>query len=165
MREHLDHWSGKFVTDEQRFASVTAEEGINGRWLDDVARGVEFIALLDYLDADLEKRGLTNSAIIVPGCEKESVTRFLRDVPTAWNQAEMKRVQHADRGRKWNDNDHYDINPFSVALTYCDALVAEGHWADKIRRADLQSINECDLMTTADPSQDSCRRRIQVRSR
>ena len=22
--------------------------------------------------------------------------------------------------------------PFSVALTYCDALVAEGHWADKI---------------------------------
>ena len=150
MREHMDEWSGKFVADEQRFADVTAEEGINGVWLDDVARGTEFIVLLDYIDPDLEERGLVNGAIIRPDREKESLLEFLAEVPTAWNQVEMKRVQHADRGRRWRDNDHYDINPFSVALTYCDALVAEGHWADKIRRADLQTLNECELMTTVE---------------
>jgi hypothetical protein len=32
-------------------------------------------------------------------------------------QAEMKRVQHADRSRRWEHNDHYDINSYSVALT------------------------------------------------
>ena len=150
IREHMDEWSGKFVADEQRFADVTAEEGINGVWLDDVARGTEFIALLDYIDPDLEERSLVNGAIIRPDREKESLLEFLAEVPTAWNQVEMKRVQHADRGRRWRDNDHYDINPFSVALTYCDALVAEGHWADKIRRADLQTLNECELMTTVE---------------
>ena len=62
----------------------------------------------------------------------------------------MKRVQHADRGRRWQDNDHYDINPYSIAITYCDALVAERHWADKIRRVDLHTRNECQVMTTAD---------------
>ena len=107
-------------------------------------------ALLDYIDPDLEERGLVNGAIIRPDREKESLLEFLAEVPTAWNQVEMKRVQHADRGRRWRDNDHYDINPFSVALTYCDALVAEGHWADKIRRADLQTLNECELMTTVE---------------
>ena len=117
---------------------------------DDVARGTEFLALLDYIDPDLEERGLVNGAIIGPDREKESLLEFLAEVSTAWNQVEMKRVQHADRGRRWRDNDHYDINPFSVALTYCDALVAEGHWADKIRRADLQTLNECELMTTVE---------------
>ena len=62
----------------------------------------------------------------------------------------MKRVQHADRGRRWRDNDHYDINPYSVALTDCDALAADKHWADKIRRADLPAINGCEVITTAD---------------
>ena len=150
MREHLDHWSGKFVTDEQRFATVTSEEGISGARLDDVARGVEFIELLDYLDPALEERGLVNGALIKRGREKASLIEFLRDVPTAWNQAEMKRVQHADRRRRWEDNDHYDINSYSVALTYCDALVAERHWADKVRRADLQTVNECKFMTAVE---------------
>ena len=150
MREHLDYWSGKFVADEQRFADVTAEEGINGLWLDDVARGTEFISLFDYLNADLHERGLVNGAVILAGHEKDSLTEFLSEVPTAWNQAEMKRVQHADRGRRWQDNDHYDINPYSIAITYCDALVAERHWADKIRRADLHTRNDCQVMTTAD---------------
>jgi len=149
-REHLDYWTGKFVADEQHFADVTAEEGINGAWLDDVARGTEFMALLEYLDTDLAERGLVNGALVLAGREKDSLTEFLREVPTAWNQAEMKRVQHADRGRRWQDNDHYDINPYSVALTYCDALVAEKHWADKIQRADLHAQNACQVMTTAD---------------
>ena len=56
----------------------------------------------------------------------------------------------ADRGGRWQGNDHYDINPYSVALTYCDALVAEKHWADKNQRANLHTQNDCQLMTTAD---------------
>ena len=139
-----------FAAGEENFANVTAEEGITGEWLDDVARGTEFIALFDYLNDDLGARGLLNGSLIREGHEKADLTDFLRQIPTAWNQAEMKRVQHADRGRRWTPNDHYDINPYSVALTYCDALAADKHWADKIRRADLAAINDCDVMTTAD---------------
>lgn len=40
--------------------------------------------------------------------------------------------------------------PYSVALTYCDALVAEQHWADKNQRANPHTHNDCQLMTTAD---------------
>ena len=36
-----------------------------------------------------------------------------------------------------------------MALTYCDALAADKHWADKIRRAGLAAINDCEVMTTA----------------
>jgi hypothetical protein len=60
----------------------------------------------------------------------------------------MKRHQHADRRRAWDPNDHYDINALSMALPYCDALLADKHWADKIERARLGELNGCGVLRT-----------------
>jgi hypothetical protein len=60
----------------------------------------------------------------------------------------MKRLQHADPARPWRSTDHYDINAFSMALTYCDVLFAEKHWANKVVRAGLDELNGSTVMTT-----------------
>jgi hypothetical protein len=147
MRQHLADGAQGFVDEEARFAEGLAEERLQGGRRDDVVRAAELVALLDFLTPALLERGQSLDSIIGSDKPKQALTDFLRDVPTAWAQAEMKRVQHSDPARMWKANDHYDINAFSVALTYCDALAAEKHWAEKIARADLDSSNNCVLIT------------------
>jgi hypothetical protein len=146
IRERLAHGATAFADGEADTAEKIAAEGFLSR-VGDVLHAREIAALVDYLAPGLAERGSSFDAIAEADNPKSVVIQLLQEIPTAWAQAEMKRLQHSNPQRRWTPNDQYDVNALSMAIVYCDAVVAESNWGTLMRNAGLDVRNSTELMT------------------
>lgn len=94
----------------------------------------EYLDLLNLLFTDyrLSLRDISPTADGVKS--RERVVSFVERVPTLRIAAEMKLEIFRDANRKWNWNILRDIDALSIAIPYCDVVVADKDAAALARR-------------------------------
>ena len=71
--------------------------------------------------------------------EKETLTEFVRDLPTRDVPLSIRQIRHESYQEVWSSNDIVDIAALTVAIPYCHVVVAEKKMVHLARRAKLDS--------------------------
>ncbi len=59
---------------------------------------------------------------------------FVDDLPTRYVTNVMRSAKHRETQQKWEPNDFVDIVALPVAVVYCDVVVTEKQWANRLRQ-------------------------------
>jgi hypothetical protein len=84
---------------------------------------------------------------VLGSLDRDGLTELLRGIPTRWAEVEMLYQHHLNPRLPWRDNDFIDLVNLSIAIVYCDIVVAEKLWIDMARRARLDELYGTVLLT------------------
>jgi len=66
---------------------------------------------------------------------RDGLTAFLGDLPTRSVTLDLRRDKHAQGQQQWEPNDLNDMVGLPIAAVYCDVVVTERQWVNRMRRA------------------------------
>ncbi len=69
---------------------------------------------------------------------RDGLTAFIRDLPTRSVTLDLRRDKHAQGQQPWEPNDLNDIVGLPIAAVYCDVVVTERQWINRMRRARIE---------------------------
>jgi hypothetical protein len=81
---------------------------------------------------------------------RDGLTAFLGDFPTRSVTLDLRRDKHAQGQQQWEPNDLNDMVALPIAAVYCDVVVTERQWVNRMRRAGVAQRFETRLMLIAD---------------
>jgi hypothetical protein len=96
-----------------------------------------FIELIDMLVEARIRRGVERRDIF--GGSRETIRAFTRGMPSREVAIELKTAMHrnAERARRWEPNDVFDMDALALAVPYCHAVVTEKHAATVLTNAKI----------------------------
>ena len=66
---------------------------------------------------------------------RDGLTAFLRDLPSRAVTIDLLRDKHAQGEQAWDPNDLNDVVSLPIAAVYCDVVVTEKQWKNRMLRA------------------------------
>jgi hypothetical protein len=123
----------RYAEGERKLTKLLAEHPKDDGMRLRLCAGQEFLDLQERwaiasLRADVEKDEFL-------GLTPEQATEFILRMPWRGAIARLRWLAHADSRYRWRPNDLHDVSYLSLGAVYCDIVVAEKHWGDKLRRA------------------------------
>jgi hypothetical protein len=77
---------------------------------------------------------------------RDGLTAFLGDLPTRSVTLDLRRDKHAQGQQQWEPNDLNDMVALPIAAVYCDVVVTERQWVNRMRRAGVAQRFETRLI-------------------
>jgi len=69
---------------------------------------------------------------------REGLTTFVQDLPTRAVTTKLRKDKHAQGQQRWEPNDLNDIVSLPIAAVYCDIVVTEKQWVNRMQRAGVE---------------------------
>jgi len=119
-----------------------------GRLRDVIAARELCIEFQDMLPRALARRGISLTDVLDGPA---SGRQFVRSMPSTEVSIELKTAWHRDPGKNWTANDIYDIDAMSLAVPYCDVVVADkachnalsaAHLGERMHTALLRNLEQ-----------------------
>jgi hypothetical protein len=107
---------------EQRLRFDADNQWRRGRLRDVVAARELLIEFRDMFPRALQERGLKQADVLQ---DRQSARAFVRGMPSTEVAIELKTAWHRNRDKHWTRNDIQDIDAMSLAVPYCDIVVAD----------------------------------------
>ena len=71
---------------------------------------------------------------------QRGMTAFFRKIHTRHVVSELRRFKHKQPSQRWDRNDMRDLAAMSLAVVYCDVVVAEKRWTEAIKQTGLDEV-------------------------
>jgi hypothetical protein len=68
------------------------------------------------------------------------MTAFFQKIHTRHVVSELRRFKHKQPSQRWDRNDMRDLAAMSLAVVYCDVVVAEKRWTEAIKQTGLDEV-------------------------
>lgn len=123
----------EFVDFEQRLATDISKHGLVGDAINQAVRGADFGDVRPAVVVALERIGMTYDQFMADRTVGELLA-FVDDLPTRYVTNVLRSAKHRETQQKWEPNDFVDIVGLPVAVVYCDVVVTEKQWANRLRQ-------------------------------
>lgn len=139
-------WSASRTSSRQ----TIVQHGLTGELIDHAVRGTDFGDIRPVLVEALGRIGLTYDQFM-QGITVGELMSFIDDLPTRYVTNVMRSAKHRQTQQRWEPNDFIDIVALPVAAVYCDVVVTEKQWAQRMRHGKVdQRYNTVLLNHVAD---------------
>jgi hypothetical protein len=126
-----DH-AQRYVDVENALATVIAQHRWSGQDVELAVRGSDFTDIRSALVEALERIDLTYEQF-TSNASVGDMMAFMDDLPTRYVTNVMRAARHRQPQQKWMPNDFIDIVALPVAAVYCDVVITEKQWVQRMR--------------------------------
>ena len=112
---------------------MNKSHGLVGDAIDQAVRSADFGDVRPAVVVALERIGMTYDQFMADRTVGELLA-FVDDLPTRYVTNVMRSAKHRETQQKWEPNDFVDIVALPVAVVYCDVVVTEKQWANRLRQ-------------------------------
>ena len=115
---------------------------------EDVATVKQIGSLIPRVSDILQNKNLEPIDILKMGQTREEITSFLKDVPSAYVSLVLTHERDKQLHRPIKPNDMNDIASLSVAIPYCDIVVAENMFGSIARNKKLDNLYSTKIISS-----------------